>query len=87
MIAFSAKYIIGSFFVLTCERNFFGVALEMFVLSVTLYLNIIEKYETQAQNMIAKYIKELPYAYQDMNEAFRVVRKVLEKQLTTRNIL
>ena len=38
-------------------------------------------------NMIAKYIKELPYAYQDMNEAFRVVRKVLEKQLTTRNIL
>ena len=37
--------------------------------------------------MIAKYIKELPYAYQDMNEAFRFVRKVLEKQLTTRNIL
>ena len=44
-------------------------------------------YQKQAQNMIANYVKELTYVYQDMNEAFFLVRKVLEEQLTTRNIL
>ena len=29
----------------------------------------------------------VPYVYQDMDEAFNLVRKVLEEQLTTRNIL
>ena len=38
--------------------------------------------------MIANYVKELPYVYQDMDEAFHVVRKVLEEQqLTTLNVL
>ena len=44
-------------------------------------------YQKQAQNMIANYVKELTYVYQDMNEAFCLVRKVLEEQVTTRNIL
>ena len=46
-----------------------------------------QNYQKQAQNMIANYVKELPYVYQDMDEAFYLVRKVLEEQLTTRNIL
>ena len=48
---------------------------------------IRQNYQQQAQNMIANYVKDLPYVYQDMDEAFSLVRKVLEEQLTTRNIL
>ena len=41
----------------------------------------------KAQNMIANYVKELFYVYQEMDEAIHLVRKVLEEQLTTPNIL
>ena len=43
--------------------------------------------QSQAENMIANYVKELLYVYQDMDEAFHLVWKVLEEQLTNRNIL
>ena len=46
-----------------------------------------QNYQKQAQNMIANYVKKLPYVCQDMDEAFHLVRKVLEEQLPTRNIL
>ena len=45
-----------------------------------------QNYQKQAENMIANYEKKLPYVYEDMDEAFRLVRKVLEEQLTTRNV-
>ena len=46
-----------------------------------------KNYQKQAQNMIANYVKELLYVYQDMDEAIHLVRKVLEEQITTPNIL
>ena len=46
-----------------------------------------QNYQNQAENMIANYVKELLYVYQDMDEAFHLVRKVLEEQLRNRNIL
>ena len=36
---------------------------------------IRQNYQKQAQNMITNYVKELPYVYQDMDEAFHLVKK------------
>ena len=37
--------------------------------------------------MITNHVKELHYVYQDMGQAFHLVRKVQEEELKTRNIL